>query len=127
MAAACSALGREHHLRAALDSFQSLWGRRIDVSAQLQSAECCDWWADPFARGAYSYVRVGGEGARRALARPLAGTLYLAGEACDDGPHAGTVAGALRAGMAAARRLARAAGPVGGQRRARRVADRTDV
>lgn len=120
-AAACSALGREHHLRIALDSFQSLWGRRVDVRAQLQSAESYDWWADPFARGAYSYVRVGGEGARRALARPLQGTLYFAGEACDEGPDAGTVAGALRSGMIAARRLARAAGPVSGQHRARRA------
>jgi len=118
-AAACSAQGREAHLQVALDSFQSLWGRRVDVRAQLQSAESYDWWADPFARGAYSYVRVGGEGARRALARPLQGTLYFAGEACDDGPDAGTVAGALRSGIVAARRLARAAGPRDGRRRAR--------
>lgn len=118
-AAARSALGREAHLQVALDSFQSLWGRRVDVRAQLQSAESHDWWADPFACGAYSYVRVGGEGARRALARPLQGTLFFAGEACDDGPDAGTVAGALRSGIVAARRLARAAGPRDGRRRAR--------
>jgi monoamine oxidase len=74
-----------------------------------------DWAQDPFARGAYSYVRVGGEGARGALAAPLADTLYFAGEATslDD---AGTVAGALASGQRAARELTR--------RRARRAGGR---
>jgi monoamine oxidase len=63
-----------------------------------------DWAKDPFARGAYSYVLVDGEGAREALAAPLAGTLFFAGEAtsADD---SGTVAGALASGQRAARQL----------------------
>ncbi len=61
-----------------------------------------DWAKDPFARGAYSYVRVDGDGARKALAAPLDDTLYFAGEATslDD---SGTVAGALASGQRAAR------------------------
>lgn len=42
-----------------------------------------DWDADPHARGAYSYARVGGCEAAKTLARPVAGTLFFAGEATD--------------------------------------------
>jgi monoamine oxidase len=66
-----------------------------------------DWQRDPFARGAYSYLLAGGAGARRMLARPLEGTLFFAGEATDFRGEAGTVAGALQSGRAAARALAR--------------------
>jgi monoamine oxidase len=63
-----------------------------------------DWAKDPFARGAYSYVLVNGEGARQALALPVAHTLFFAGEATslDD---SGTVAGALASGVRAAREV----------------------
>jgi monoamine oxidase len=47
-------------------------------------------------------VLVNGEGARQALAAPLAGTLFLAGEATSAG-DSGTVAGALETGQRAAR------------------------
>jgi len=63
-----------------------------------------DWQADPYARGGYSYVLVGGEGAREELARPVMDTLYFAGEATD-AEEAGTVAGALRSGQRAAREM----------------------
>ncbi|HEX7053239.1 MAG TPA: NAD(P)/FAD-dependent oxidoreductase [Burkholderiales bacterium] len=63
-----------------------------------------DWAKDPFARGGYSYERVGGEGAREALAAPLEDTLYFAGEATDT-EEGGTVAGALRSGRRAARQI----------------------
>lgn len=60
-----------------------------------------DWQADPFTRGAYSYVPVGGLRAVRQLAEPVAGTLFFAGEATDE-RLAGTVAGALASGVRAA-------------------------
>jgi monoamine oxidase len=63
-----------------------------------------DWQQDPFSRGGYSYVLVGGEGAREELAAPLRETLYFAGEATDR-DEAGTVAGALRSGARAAREI----------------------
>ena len=63
-----------------------------------------DWQADPYARGGYSYVRVGGTGARQRLAEPIEGTLFFAGEATDV-EEAGTVAGALRSGQRAAREV----------------------
>lgn len=64
-----------------------------------------DWQRDVFARGAYSYVCVNGAHARRSLARPLAGTLFFAGEASDVDGESGTVAGALQSGERAARQV----------------------
>ena len=63
-----------------------------------------DWQADPYARGGYSYVRVGGTGAREALAAPVEETLYFAGEATDT-EQSGTVGGALASGQRAAREI----------------------
>src|SRR5262249_9578796 len=54
-----------------------------------------DWHADPYARGAYSYVPVGAMAARRKLAEPVADTLYFAGEATDLAGYGGTVHGAI--------------------------------
>lgn len=78
----------------------------IFPDAQLADALVQDWQQDPHARGGYSYVLVGGEGAREGLAKPIADTLYFAGEATD-AEEAGTVAGALRSGLRAAREILR--------------------
>jgi flavin-dependent amine oxidoreductase len=64
-----------------------------------------DWQSDPWPRGAYSYVTVGGGNAPDALARPLAGKLFFAGEATD-ADAIGTVEGAIASGRRAAARLA---------------------
>ena len=84
----------------ALSGLRSIFGRIPMPGATLVH----DWRRDPFARGAYSYLRVGGEGAREELAAPLAGTLFFAGEATD-AEESGTVAGALRSGARAARQV----------------------
>jgi monoamine oxidase len=68
----------------------------------LRCAYVQDWQADPWSRGGYSYVLVGGEGAREELAKPLKDTLFFAGEATDS-EESGTVAGALRSGQRAAK------------------------
>jgi monoamine oxidase/phosphate-selective porin len=67
-----------------------------------------DWMNDPFARGAYSYQLVGGADAPRDLARPIAGTLFFAGEATDAEGSTGTVHGAIASGTRAARQVLRA-------------------
>ena len=75
-----------------------------------------DWSADRFARGAYSYVGVGGTRAHEVLSRPVERTLFFAGEAtCGEGLNA-TMEGALRSGRRAAARLLsnRASGAVPG-------------
>jgi monoamine oxidase len=63
-----------------------------------------DFHRDPFASGAYSYVRPSGKAARSLLAQPLDGTLFFAGEATDEESPA-TVAGAIQSGSRAAREL----------------------
>jgi monoamine oxidase len=80
---------------------------RRELEEQLDASASHDWRADPFARGAYSYIGVGGSGAPRALARPVDGTLFFAGEATN-GAEIGTVAGALSSGRRAAREVLRA-------------------
>jgi monoamine oxidase len=78
--------------------------KRIFPDARLAAALAQDWQHDPYSRGGYSYVLVGGQGAREDLAQPIGDTLYFAGEATDT-DEAGTVAGALRSGQRAAREV----------------------
>jgi len=63
-----------------------------------------DWVNDPFARGAYSYVRPGGRQVHEQLAEPIAATLFFAGEATD-AEYPATVAGAIQSGERAAREI----------------------
>jgi len=101
-AARLSALDDAAIVQAALAGVEALFGG-IAVHDQLVEARTHNWQRDPFARGAYSYVTVGGMGAPAALAAPLADTLFFAGEATDDAGELGTVAAALASGEAAAR------------------------
>jgi monoamine oxidase len=95
-------------VRQAVTSLQSIFGARAAIEKRLAASWVHDWQQDPFARGAYSYVAVGGHGARRALAEPLRDTLFFAGEAVDlEGEHT-TVAGALQSGTRAALEALRA-------------------
>jgi monoamine oxidase len=64
-----------------------------------------DWQGDPFSRGAYSYVGVGGDGAPAVLARPVQNTLFFAGEATAPEGRNGTVDGALTSGYRAAEEI----------------------
>jgi len=106
-AARLAALSRDALVQAAADSVAAIFPR--DRAAdRLEGAHVHDWSADPFARGAYSSILVGGGGARRTLAAPLDDTLYFAGEATDD-ESAATVEGALHSGERAAREVLGAA------------------
>jgi monoamine oxidase len=94
----------------ALDSFGAVFDERKLASAEFECGTMHDWNNDPFARGAYSYVVVGGGDARRELGAPVDDTLFFAGEATSTDGQGGTVNGALvtgeRAASAAARALA---------------------
>jgi len=92
-------------VKQALGAVRSVFDENPQIESQLVCALVQDWQDDPHARGAYSYVTVGGQGARDMLAAPLADTLYFAGEATDTEGEAGTVAGALASGYRAAREL----------------------
>jgi monoamine oxidase len=87
----------------ALDSLQHLFGTPRSTLEELLDDEMIhDWQADPFARGGYAVTQVGGLGASRVLARPIAGTLFFAGEHTHTEGQAGTVHGALETGERAA-------------------------
>jgi monoamine oxidase len=77
------------------------------LASRLLGAWTHDWRSDPHARGAYSYVRVGGVGSARRLVRPVEGTLFFAGEATEE-ELSGTVEGALASGLRAVRQVERA-------------------
>jgi monoamine oxidase len=89
----------------ALQSLGRLFGAQAGVTDQLESFYWHDWQQDPYARGAYSYVLVGGSNARAQLAEPLQNTLYFAGEATDTVDEAGTVTGALQSGLRVAHEI----------------------
>ena len=59
------------------------------------------WGADPFARGSYSYALPGMADCRAALAAPVDGRLYFAGEACSRGDFS-TAQGGWITGVSAA-------------------------
>jgi len=89
----------------ALDAMSKAWcvlRRRLD--SLLAGTFTHDWQRDPYSRCAYSYAGVGGSGAHDALARPLRGTLFFAGEATSS-DETGTVAGAIESGRRAAREV----------------------
>ena len=68
------------------------------------------WGRDPFALGSYSYALPGHADARAALAAPLDGRVFFAGEACS--PHDFTTAhGAYQTGIEAADEVIRQSPP----------------
>jgi monoamine oxidase len=83
----------------ALDSLAQMLGlKRSFVQRQLVRFHAHDWQADPYSRGAYSYIPTGGVDLPRLLSLPLAETLFFAGEATDWSGANGTVHGALASG-----------------------------
>lgn len=83
---------------------------RGQLAGLLLGAWTHHWQADPFARGAYSFRRVGGVEAARALAEPFGGTLFFAGEATSEAARSGTVDGAISTGHRVASQVLAALG-----------------
>jgi hypothetical protein len=77
------------------------------LEAGLESWHMHNWSTDPFSRGAYSYVRVGGLDAPLRLGEPVADTLFFAGEATDTSGNTGTVHGAMATGNRVASEILR--------------------
>jgi monoamine oxidase len=96
-------LSRAERADRALESLaHQLKEPRAVLDRELVAWETHDWAADPFARGAYSYVAVGGIDHQATLARPIADTLFFAGEVTELSGYQATVHGALFAGERAA-------------------------
>jgi monoamine oxidase len=85
----------------ALQSLGGLLGvGTSEMERLLEIAYFHDWQADPYSRGAYSYVKVGSADAPEVLSRPVGDALFFAGEAADVTGNNGTV----HAAIASARR-----------------------
>ena len=69
---------------------------------EFVAAHYWNWADDPQIRGAYSYIPVNGLELPKALAAPVADTLFFAGEATVSDAQTGTVFGALESGLRAA-------------------------
>lgn len=94
----------------ALKGFGALFDEPTLVSNEFEGGAMHDWGRDQFARGAYSYVAVGGGNARAALAASVDDTLFFAGEATSSDGQGGTVNGALETGERAAMEAAASLG-----------------
>ena len=95
--------GERFILRSAIDTLAHvLKVERKIVQAQLERCYFHNWHTDVFTRGAYSYVPAGASEFPALLARPVAGTLFFAGEATDCTGNTGTVHGAIGTGQRAA-------------------------
>lgn len=80
----------------AMDVLRTIYGPDIPAPDDWQITR---WASDPLALGAYSYYAVGTDRAtRRALAAPVAGRLFFAGEATSQ-DHPSTVHGAYMSGL----------------------------
>jgi len=89
-------------LRATLEELESIVPEARRLGAVV-AAEIARWPADPFVRGGYSFLRVHARLAHRtALAAPVDGVLFFAGEATHDRGEAQTVHGAIETGYRAA-------------------------
>jgi monoamine oxidase len=106
-ALALAGLDADQLLERAVDDFASVTGvARARIAGAVLHTHFHDYRADPWARGAYSYTRVGEVHAPHELARPLVDTVFFAGESTSAN-YEGTVTGALGSGYRAANRVTR--------------------
>jgi monoamine oxidase len=92
----------------AIAALARLFGmRRRRLQSLVEQCWYHDWEHDPHSRGAYSFALVGGSNAAKRLARPVADTLFFAGEAADTEGRTGTVHGAIGTGYRAAESMLR--------------------
>jgi monoamine oxidase len=101
-AIALSRLAEADLIERALNGFGALFNQPGLARKEFEGGLTHDWSRDPLARGAYSYVAVGGGDARAAFAAPVDDTIFFAGEATSTDGQGGTVNGALETGERAA-------------------------
>jgi len=92
-------------VRFALEELDELFGRKT-ASRTFERGLVADWGAEPYIQGLYSYPTIHTtEASREALARPLNGKVFFAGEATNTFGASGTVHGAMETGWRAAREV----------------------
>jgi monoamine oxidase len=91
--------GKEAFAAFAIDQIAGLLGN--DIRNRLTPIAVSRWHSDPYARGSYSYAKVGCSEQRAVLAAPVDDRLFFAGEACSINDYS-TAHGAYRTGVRAA-------------------------
>lgn len=91
----------------AVQHLETVFGLRL--ADRVVAARHVDWAADRWSKMSYSFLRPGGVGLRAALAEPVAGRLFFAGEAAAT-RRAATVHGAIESGEATAAAVRQAFG-----------------
>jgi monoamine oxidase len=114
--AALSGFSEAELIELARDGFGATLGEAALAREEFVGGATHDWCRDPFARGAYSYIAVGGTEPRSTFAAPIDDTLFFAGEATSSDGQGGTVNGALETGERAAREVAASLGATAGTR-----------
>ncbi|OFZ56592.1 MAG: hypothetical protein A2428_10805 [Bdellovibrionales bacterium RIFOXYC1_FULL_54_43] len=103
-AQAMSLLSEQELASRAIRSFGRVLGLAEErLASMLTGVSFHNWEQDPFARGAYSYVKVGGVEALKEFSRPVNNQLFFAGEAGGISAETGTVDGAIASGEHAAK------------------------
>ncbi len=105
-AAALAEVGEDEAAETAVADLGRLFPK-VDVGGLLVAYRRVDWCADPLACGGYSFVRVGGAGARERMAAADTGALLWAGSATESSPIAETVEAAYLSGLRAASQASR--------------------
>jgi monoamine oxidase len=93
-------------LQKALQTLSTATGKSANaLNKELVQHYRHDWSNDPYARGAYSYIKVGGIEKSKLLEWPEDDTIFFAGEATAGGDARGTVHGAMDSGLRAAKQI----------------------
>ena len=83
----------------AIDSLHHIFSiNKEKLADQLVQWKVCNWTADPFALGAYTYSTITSAAAQKVMVQPVENTLFFAGEALYTGTEMGTVEAAFISG-----------------------------
>jgi monoamine oxidase len=107
-----AALDDEGVVQATLEELKSILPAGVDPG-EVEDYAIARWTHDPFVRGGYSYLPIGADLRHRlALAAPVDGVLFFAGEATHTAGEPATVHGAIETGYRAAQEVAQSLQPV---------------
>ncbi|HTR28510.1 MAG TPA: NAD(P)/FAD-dependent oxidoreductase [Puia sp.] len=99
-------LDPKEQLECCLSSVASIFFRdRVLIRDELKTFRIFDWQDVPYVHGGYSFDMVKTPECRRLLQRPVAETLYFAGEAIYGGNAPGTVEAAFHSGLEVAAKI----------------------
>jgi monoamine oxidase len=80
---------------------------QAEIEQRVRAWKVCNWVADPFTAGGYSYITTTTKQALDVLLQPVRDTIYFAGEALYDNMNTGTVEAALQSGRYTAQQVLR--------------------